>query len=341
MSFDLNSILVSLPDIKPRLSMYVGNLKHGSFIHSLENFHFLIKDCDKIGNVTKKNKEVLVQFHPVKSNNQLDYLLLCCNCQEKSSLDTKSEVYQSSLQLDYIEQERKSYCIHCQAIEKLEPCNSFPLHAGLFPFSFSNDYVSIQEIYEKPFLYAVYAIGCYGLVRKPRKNLKCRSTLCKDVWICSHIDAWNTHERQDTLKDRNKEAEVVIDDFEFLELDELAPTKPIKETKVHVQLPQRIVIPLTPEIQSKFRILARTGYQYSVKTEFSPKYDPKLVCRPHSNSFKEIPTLLSKDVIIYGSEWIEQQERTMYYRCEFGQPLIIGFILVQASCLRHVKVFPS
>ena len=65
MSFDLNSILVSLPDLNPKLSMYVGNLKHESFFHILENFHFMIKDCDKIGKVIKKNKEVLVQFHPV------------------------------------------------------------------------------------------------------------------------------------------------------------------------------------------------------------------------------------------------------------------------------------
>ena len=99
MSFDLNSILVSLPDLNPRLSMYVGNLKHESLFHILENFHFMIKDCDKIGKVTKKkNKEVLVQFHPVTSNSQLDYLLLCCHCNEKSSLDTKSEMYQRSLQ---------------------------------------------------------------------------------------------------------------------------------------------------------------------------------------------------------------------------------------------------
>ena len=312
MSFDLNSILVSLPDLNPRLSMYVGNLKHESFFHILENFHFMIKDCDKIGKVTKKNKEVLVQFHPVKSGNQLDYLLLCCLCNEKSSLDAKSEMYQCSLQKDYITQERSSYCIHCQAIEKFEPCNSFPLHAGLFPFKFSNDYVSIQDISEKPFLSAVFASGCYGLIRKPRKNLKCWSQLCKDVWNCSHIDTWNTHEKQGT--EGGKEKEVVLEDFEFLELEQLASIKMVKDVNVHVQQPRRIAIPLTSEIQDKFRLLARGGYQYSARTEFQPKFDPSQACKPHKSLFKKTLSFLSKNVLIYGSEWIEQKERTIYYR---------------------------
>ena len=90
MAFDFNAFYESLPDIKPYISMYVGNLKQGKFIHPLDNFQFFIKDCDKSGKVMKKNIDVLVQFYPVRTDAGLDHLLLCCQ-------DAKSEVYQSSL----------------------------------------------------------------------------------------------------------------------------------------------------------------------------------------------------------------------------------------------------
>ena len=316
MSFDFNDVRNALPDLNPKLSMYVGNLKNGDFIQPLENFHFLLKDCDKVGNVTKKNKDVLVQLHPVMSGDQFDHLLLCCTCLDKSSIDSKSEVYQASLQKSFIDKERLSYCIHSQAIEKLDPCDTFPIDAGLFPFKFTNSFISLQEISDKPFLFAVYANGCYGMLRRPRKNLKCRSQICKDVWSCRHIDAWNAHEKADVVKDKTKETdqEILIDDFEFLELDEMIPKKSINDIKAHDQIPMQIKIPLTEKIQSEFRKLARAGYQYSDKTEFLPKYDPHKVCKNHSNTYKKNPSLLSKDVWIFGSDWIEKQERSIYYR---------------------------
>ena len=168
MSFDLNSILVSLLDLNPKLSMYVGNLKHESFFHILENFHFMIKDCDKIGKVTKKNKEVLVQFHPV--NLVTNWIIFFCvvsamrNHLLMQSLKCTNALFKRIISHRNVP--------HTAFIAKqLKNLNlAFPLHAGLFPFKFSNDYVSIQDISEKHFLSAVFASGCYGLIRKPRKK---------------------------------------------------------------------------------------------------------------------------------------------------------------------------
>ena len=67
-------------------------------------------------------------------------------------------------------------------------------------------------------------------------------------------------------------------------------------------------------MRSRFRLLAKSGYQYFTQTDFNPKYDPTQVGKPHKSPFKKRTLLLFKDVIIYGSEWIEQKERKIYYR---------------------------
>ena len=314
MSFDLSSILRSLPDVQPKLRMYVGNLKNGNFFNSLENFHFLLKDCDKEGKVTKRNKDVMVQFHPIKADKTLDYLLLCCACLDKSALDAKSEIYQGVIEKEFLLEERQSYCIHCQAVEKFKPCDYFPVDNYQFPFKLGNDFITIQELYKVPFLCAEYANGCYGLLRRPRKNLKCISPICKEVWNCCHIDAWNTHERQDLVNTpSSKEADL---DLEFVALEDLAaPTKlRTSESKRHEQNPLKIDIPLTHEIQERFRQLAKEGYQYADKSVFSPTYVDGLCCTLHSNSYKKTATLMSKEVLIFGSNWIEKRNRCIYYR---------------------------
>ena len=63
------------------LTSMLGILNAKKKCRTLRQQHFLVADCDKQGNLTKK--EVFVQFVGVKSGDKITYILLCHGCNEQ------------------------------------------------------------------------------------------------------------------------------------------------------------------------------------------------------------------------------------------------------------------
>ena len=83
--FDLSDISHETENIQMQndriFDKYVGHLKREKQCRTLRQHHFLVADCDKQGNLTKK--EVFVQFVGVKSGDKITYILLCHGCNEQ------------------------------------------------------------------------------------------------------------------------------------------------------------------------------------------------------------------------------------------------------------------
>ena len=59
-------------------SYYAGNLKRQKKIKTLAHHHFLISDCDEIGNLLQTY--VFVQFVGIKVESDISHLLVCRTC---------------------------------------------------------------------------------------------------------------------------------------------------------------------------------------------------------------------------------------------------------------------
>ena len=83
--FDLSDISHETENIQIQndriCDKYVGHLKREKMCRTLRQQHFLVADCDKQGNLTKK--EIFVQFVGVKSGDKSTYTLLCQGCNDQ------------------------------------------------------------------------------------------------------------------------------------------------------------------------------------------------------------------------------------------------------------------
>ena len=60
---------------KQHLDRFIGNLRREKAVKALRHFHYLVPDCDEVGNL--KNTQLFVQLVGVKFDEEIKYVLLC------------------------------------------------------------------------------------------------------------------------------------------------------------------------------------------------------------------------------------------------------------------------
>ena len=75
MDLNLKELSNALNEIDKQTSYYAGNLKRQKKIKALAHHHFLISDCDEIGNLLQTY--VFVQFVGIKMESDISHLLVC------------------------------------------------------------------------------------------------------------------------------------------------------------------------------------------------------------------------------------------------------------------------
>ena len=93
---DLSNLSEALENVNKRESYYAGNLKRNCKIKALSQHHFVIPDCDDIGNL--KAAYVFVQYVGVKIDKEIDHLLICRNCNKEAG-SLKNSALNPSLKL--------------------------------------------------------------------------------------------------------------------------------------------------------------------------------------------------------------------------------------------------
>ena len=156
MGLNLKELPNALNEIDKQTSYYAGNLKRQKKIKALAHHHFLISDCDEIGNLLQTY--VFVQFVGIKMESDISHLLVCriCNTEAES---LQQILMKGNLDRKFLEDQKKKYCIHCKTLSKLNPETYYPIDEHFFPWFFASDLTDIEHIQSKPLLAAVLAGG--------------------------------------------------------------------------------------------------------------------------------------------------------------------------------------
>ena len=67
---------------KQHLDRFIGNLRREKGVKVLPHFHYLVPDCDEVGNL--KITQLFVQLVGVIFDEEIKYILLCQSCNNNS-----------------------------------------------------------------------------------------------------------------------------------------------------------------------------------------------------------------------------------------------------------------
>ena len=158
----------------------------------MAHYHFLIFDCDEIGNLLQTY--VFVQFVGIKMESEISHLLVCRTCNTEAE-SLQQILMKGNLDRKFLEDQKKKYCIHCKTLSKLNPETYYPIDEHFFPWFFASDLTDIEHIQSKPLLAAVLAGGEYGLVSLPPRAKKLRCVFPhKESKVCSHVQTFERNE---------------------------------------------------------------------------------------------------------------------------------------------------
>ena len=79
---NLQSMAQALNNVEKRELYYAGNLRRDKKLKSLSHHHFIVPDCDDLGNLLPAY--VFVQFIGIKKSASFDHLLICKQCNEEA-----------------------------------------------------------------------------------------------------------------------------------------------------------------------------------------------------------------------------------------------------------------
>ena len=100
-------------DEKQHLDRYIGNLRRENGVKALRHFHYLVPDCDEVGNL--KNTQLFVQLVGVKFDDEIKHVLLCQSC-NKNAKGLLHIFLRSNIDRKFYDEVRNGYCIHSKAL---------------------------------------------------------------------------------------------------------------------------------------------------------------------------------------------------------------------------------
>ena len=321
MTMNLDSVAQALKNVEKRELYYAGNLRRSEKLKALTHHHFILPDCDDLGDLLPSY--VFVQFVRLKIGDEFNHLLICRKCnQEAESL--QQILINGKITVDFMKLQKQKYCIHSKTISTFNPESYFELNENCFPWYFGSDLVDIEYINKKPLLVAVLAGGQYGLVSLPPRARKYRCIHPhKESKVCSHVRTFESNEGS-----MNGEEEILIQnsniEFDFMEnfpdLDingDLRDNNTIK-FKRKSSLPKKLDWPLSKSTKQKFREISGGGYNYEKLIHLIPKYDEEKTCECGHNYDPGCPVknywIQSKEIRIHNTEWVNKKTRIAYYR---------------------------
>ena len=301
-TLNLRSLSVEINEIDQRkqLDNYIGHLRRENRVKALRQFYFLVPDCDPIGRL--KDIELFVQLVGVKFAEDTTHVLLCqsCNSNAKGLLHI---FLKSNVDKKFFEEVKRGYCIHCKALEEIQPGRYFELGPQNFPFFFDDNLVDVEIISKSPYQCAVLSKGEYGLLTFPPRAKKPRCVLpCKNSKSCHHCLLWEYSEGTHKIENSEKPSEVrKKDENDFFE-----------------SIPKKMNWPPKSCVQAEFRKHARTGYSYPELLTLVPTNEDNLKCK-HKNSFDSrdpvnMMWVMSRKIVVYNTDWVENINRIAYYR---------------------------
>ena len=155
---NLQSMAQALNNVEKRELYYAGNLRRDKKLKSLSHHHFIVPDCDDLGNLLPAY--VFVHFIGIKKSASFDHLLICKQCNEEAE-SLQQILMRGKITEDFLIDQKKKYCIHSKTISTFDPEIYFKVDDSCFPWYFGSDLVDIEYIQEKPLLVAVLAGGQY------------------------------------------------------------------------------------------------------------------------------------------------------------------------------------
>ena len=292
------------------LKWYISNLKSNNEFHTLNIYHFMLKDCDSAGDlceITGRNKVlnncsnyVFVKFWGFLNNHgKSDYLLGCQKCDKDINALANIQRAKETFEDNFIQQRKLEYCIHNQAVEFFKPGDIFKIESFAGPWVHFEDVPDIQEIKKtgRPWMCAVWSAGNYGLLYKNRiSGHTIRCVKCKDSKICSHVSMYKSnleeentgeHEEDEEQMEAGQQVEADPQDEhrEQVEVRAQPSVTTASTTKIDFSKKKGFIIkktsqkysphppiqwPLNDELHAKFIYLAEEGFQYKDKIHQVP-----------------------------------------------------------------------
>ena len=309
----------ALNDMNKQELYYSGNLRRKQKIKALTHHHFVVPDCDDLGNLL--TTYVFVQFVGVRMCDGFDHLLICKKCNEEAE-SLQQILINGKITADFLKAQKRKYCVHSRTLTTLDPESYFKLDENCFPWYFGSDLVDIEYIQEKPLLVAVLAGGQYGLVSLPTRARKYRCIYPhKESKVCCHVRTFENNEGSE-----NQNEDILIqntnDNFNILkdlpDLDINGEFRDTVKSKIKSFLPQRLDWPLNKSMKEKFRKMSGEGYNYDRLTNLVPKYDENKTCKCGHKFDPGCPIksfwIQSKQVQLHNTEYVSKKPRTVYYR---------------------------
>ena len=286
--------------------IYIGNLKKE------KNFEVLKKDClcmtdsDTNGNLKKKTKENIVFVKLIKcetEKGQKQHLAVCLKCNPKEKSEALQKVIGRKVKVTTkFKEENIKSCIHSNVSETLYKKEE----SKAANESTSN--CKVLEDDEKQHLAVAFDGETHGLVfvNKARKATKGNCQKCKSVQ-CSHVRIWDKEHKKDIFgtQEKKETEECYDEDYE----DEDESVEAMKSN-------HKLKYPFDKATHEQMRKNDSVNYNNLINLTSKPKEN---VTCPHGNKWNENDPVenewvYSRKVKIAHSSYVEQKERTVFYR---------------------------
>ena len=100
MAMNLQSMAQALNNVEKRELYYAGNLRRDKKLKSLSHHHFIVPDCDDLGNLLPAY--VFVHFIGIKKSASIDHLLICNEEAERKKLVNLATILTLAVQLKMV-----------------------------------------------------------------------------------------------------------------------------------------------------------------------------------------------------------------------------------------------
>ena len=127
----MQSMAQALNNVEKRELYYGGNLRRDKNLKSLTHHHFIVPNCDDLGNLLPAY--VFVQFIGIKRADSFDHLLICKQFNEEAE-SLQQILMQGKFTEDFLIDQKKIYCIHSKTISTFDPQIYFEVNDSCFPY---------------------------------------------------------------------------------------------------------------------------------------------------------------------------------------------------------------
>lgn len=285
-------------------SIYYGNLKREEKYEVLKDDYICMTDVDTTGHLKKETKENIVFVKLIKCETEAgkkQHLAVCLKCNSKEKSESLQQMLGRRVKVSMaFEGENIKPCIHSRISEALHTKEKSKEAKQL------TDKCKVLVNDEKQHLAASFDGQTYGLifVNKARQGNKGNCQKCKSVQ-CKHVKCWDQELKKKVLatEEENNEEQISEDEEE----DEVVEA---------MKSNQKLNYPFDEITHEKMRKIDSENYKNLVKLTSVVKQNEK--CSHGNNWDQDDPVknewIYSKKVKIAHSSYVENKERTVYYR---------------------------